>query len=184
MKDNDLRQDDIRLLTPPFALWIITPERRWRMGVSLKVRLKIEQNLATVNLRITAHILARARSAVNKSEVILEVGAEGGNITLYGVRDSDGWRYSTSVLDQTPSLLPDECDEPEIRKESEVVNSWEAALRLIDRYPWHKLFPLTVHPEFCEQVWAAVQNRFASDRRPAEYWQLERWRELCEPRLL
>src|SRR6516164_9583307 len=26
MKDNDLRQDDIRLLTPPFALWIITLE--------------------------------------------------------------------------------------------------------------------------------------------------------------
>ena len=76
---------------------------------------------------------------MNKSEVILEVGAEGGAITLYGVRDLDGWRYSTSVLDQTPSLLPDEFDEPEIRKDSEVVNSWEAALRLIDRYPWHSL---------------------------------------------
>ena len=83
---------------------------------------------------------------MNKSEVILEVGAEGGAITLYGVRDLDGWRYSTSVLDQTPSLLPDEFDEPEIRKDSEVVNSWEAALRLIDRYPWHRLSPLTVPP--------------------------------------
>jgi len=41
---------------------------------------------------------------VNKSEVILEVGAEGGAIALYGVRDADGWRYSSSVLDQTPSL--------------------------------------------------------------------------------
>jgi precorrin-6B methylase 2 len=74
--------------------------------------LKIAQNLATVKLWITAHILAQA--AVNKSEVILQVGAEGGAITLYGVRDPDGWRYS--VLDQTPSLLPDEFDEPEIRK--------------------------------------------------------------------
>src|SRR5262245_43693818 len=69
-------------------------------------------------------------------------------------------------------------------KDSEVVNSWEAALRLIDRYPWHKLSPLTVHPEFCERVWAAVQNRFGSDRRPEEDWRLERWRELCASRLL
>jgi hypothetical protein len=117
---------------------------------------------------------------VNKSEVILEVGAELGGINLYGARDPDGWRYFTSMVDQTPDLL----DEPEIRRDSEVVNSWEAALRLIDRYPLHRLHPLTVHPEFCERVWAAVQNRFASDRRPVENWQLERWRELCAPRLL
>ena len=121
---------------------------------------------------------------MNKSEVILEVGAEGGAITLYGVRDPEGWRYSTSVIDQTPALLPDEFDEPGIRKDSEVVNSWEAALRLIDRYPWHRLYPLTVHPEFCEPVWAAVQNRFGSGRRPEKDRQLERWRELCAPRLL
>jgi hypothetical protein len=121
---------------------------------------------------------------MNESEVILKVGAEGGAITLYGVRDLDGWRYSTSVLDQTPSLLPDEFDEPEIRKGSEVVNSWEAALRLIDRYPWHRLSPLTVRQEFCERVWVAVQDRFGRDRRSTKDWQLERWRELCTPRLL
>ena len=62
---------------------------------------------------------------MNKSEIILKVGAEGGAITLYGVRDLDGWRYLTSALDQTPSLLPDEYDEPKNRKDSEVVNSWE-----------------------------------------------------------
>ena len=44
-------------------------------------------NSAKANLWITAHILVQARSAVNKSEVILEFGAEGGAITLYGVRD-------------------------------------------------------------------------------------------------
>jgi hypothetical protein len=75
-----------------------------------EIRLKIEQNLARANLRITAHILAQARSAVNKSEVILEVGGEGG-ITLYGLRDPVGWRPA-SVLDKTPSLLPGEFDEP------------------------------------------------------------------------
>ena len=36
----------------------------------------------------------------------------------------------------------------------------------------------------CERIWAAVQNRFGSDQRPAKDWELERWRELCAPRLL
>src|SRR5262249_26030188 len=96
--------------------------------------------------------LTQGRSAVNKSEVILEVGAEGGAITLYGVRAPDGWRFSTSMLDQTPSLLPDAFHEQGSRKDYEGVNPWEAALRLIDRYPWHRLHPLTVHPEFGERV--------------------------------
>jgi hypothetical protein len=70
------------------------------------------------------------------------------------------------------------------QRSSEVVNSWEAALRLIDRYPWHRLSPLTVHPEFCERVWVAVQERFGRDRRSTKDCQLERWREPCTPRLL
>jgi hypothetical protein len=109
---------------------------------------------------------------VNQSEVILQVGAEGGAITLYGIREGSGWRYSPLVIDQTPSLL----DEPEIRRESAVVQSWQAALRLVDEYPWHRLAPLTVHPEFRERIWAAVQQRFrnASDR-----GHHERWRKLC-----
>jgi hypothetical protein len=41
-----------------------------------------------------------------------------------------------------------------------VVNSWEAALRLIDRYPWHRLYPLTVHPEFCERGLSCRANPF------------------------
>jgi hypothetical protein len=104
---------------------------------------------------------------VSESEVILEVRAEGGAITLYGVRDPDGWRYFTSALDQAPALLPGEFEEPGIRKDSEVANSWEAALRLIDRYPWHRHYPLTVHPEFCERVWAACRTGSAAieDRR-------------------
>ena len=152
-------------------------------GTSLKGKLKIEQNLATVHgdHSIVDHstLLAEARSAVNKSEIILEVGAEGGSITLYGLQDPDGWRYFTSIIiDQTPLLLPDEFDEPQIEKASGVVNCWEAALKLIDRYPWHRLYPLTVHPEFCERVWAAVQDRFGSDASSPNDWQLERWRDL------
>jgi hypothetical protein len=99
-------------------------------------------------------------------------------ITLYGRRASTGWLYSAKAIDQTPGLLPEEFDGPEIRKELGMVDSWDAALRLIDRYPWHRLYPLVVHPEFRARIWAAVQNRFEGDQGFAET-EIERWRDLC-----
>jgi hypothetical protein len=80
----------------------------------------------------------------NKSEVIVEVGGEGGSITLYGVRTERGWCFSRESIDWTPELL----DEERVHKRSSVVDNWEAALDLLDRYPWPKLVPIAVHPEF------------------------------------
>ena len=75
-------------------------------------------------------------------EVVLEVGAEMGSITLYGWRHGDGWRYAISTVDhQTPMLLDEEVDNAEVRPSSAKVNTWEAALHLMDRYPWHKPSP-------------------------------------------
>ena len=57
-------------------------------------------------------------------EVIMEIGAEGGSITLFGVNSPRGWLYSRSVGDWTPELI----DEERIQHDSNVVNIWEAAL--------------------------------------------------------
>ena len=43
-----------------------------------------------------------------KSELILEMGAEGGSIKLLGTRVPNGWRFRISTLDITPSLLTEE----------------------------------------------------------------------------
>jgi len=94
----------------------------------------------------------------NEPEVILEIGAEGGSITLYGIPHGTGWRYSTSVVDSTLSFVSDEPKDSEYRRDSKWVQSWDAALRLIDRNPWHRLYALTVHPEFRERVWAAISS--------------------------
>jgi hypothetical protein len=77
---------------------------------------------------------------------------------------------------------PDEFDELEYQRDSDCVYSWDAALRLIDRYPWHRLYALTVHPQFKARVWTAVQLRVARDERP-DHHALERWRELCAEKL-
>ena len=81
---------------------------------------------------------------MNRSEVILELMAECGSITLYCARTPEGWQFSRNVMDQTPMLL----DEPGIEHDSEEVKSWSAALKLLDKYPWHHFSPTQVHPEF------------------------------------
>ena len=56
MEDNDLRQGYIRLSNTSSCALDYYFRAAMASGASLKIRLKIEQNLATVNLRITAHI--------------------------------------------------------------------------------------------------------------------------------
>lgn len=77
-------------------------------------------------------------------EAIVQVGAEGGSITLYGMRSPTGWRYQRNVVDQTLAML----DEEEIRYDSPFCSAWDEAVALLDRYLWHRLIRLRVRPEF------------------------------------
>jgi hypothetical protein len=92
---------------------------------------------------------------MKQNEVIIEVGAEGGSLALYGFRTERGWSFMRKVIDWTPELI----DEERIQKKSAVVDSWEAALELLDRYHWPKLSPIFIHPDFRQQIWIAVQER-------------------------
>ncbi len=110
---------------------------------------------------------------MNKSEVILELGAEGGSITLYGMQTEGGWVFSRNVIDWTPELVGEE----RVQHKSPVVHSWGAALALLDQYPWQTLFPLVVHPEFSKRIWSAVQSRSKNDQDSSFY--IERWQSIC-----
>jgi hypothetical protein len=79
-------------------------------------------------------------------QVILQLGAEGGSITLYGMETERGWLFSRNVSDWT-----------RIQHKSPVVDSWDAAVDLLDQYPWQRLSPLMIHPEFSERIWSALQ---------------------------
>ncbi|MCU1340938.1 MAG: hypothetical protein JWN92_361, partial [Candidatus Acidoferrum typicum] len=46
---------------------------------------------------------------MSSEEIIVKVGAEGGDLTLYGARSGNGWLFSLNVFDCT-SLLLDEDD--------------------------------------------------------------------------
>ena len=111
---------------------------------------------------------------MGQPQVIVQVGAEGGKLTLYGLYTNEGWVFMQKMFDQTPPELGD----PSIQHRSGTVGSWPEALGLLGRYPWHRLHPLSVHPEFREPIWEAVLSRFRAENEsnPAG---LAPWKVLC-----
>ena len=118
------------------------------------------------------------------SEIILRIAAEGGGITLVGIRKEGGWLFRRDVRDWTPELL----DEDWLAHESRPVDSWEAALDLLDQYPWHVLSPITIHPAFRKAVFDAIEvrydagadpsnDKFAPAKRSSSNY--EKWQRLC-----
>jgi hypothetical protein len=94
--------------------------------------------------------------------LILEVGADGGSIMLFGRKSGGGYLFT--VTTNEVALLDDD----------EVYSSpsrpwvpWEEALQQLDTYPWVQLYPLSVHPEFQSAVKAALKERGISGRSKA-----------------
>jgi hypothetical protein len=123
------------------------------------------------------------RVAADGSVVILQAGTEGGDVTLVGrVTDATGvWAFARVTVDQIEALFGDsgvEITAPPALKPEDWVDGWEEGLRLMDRYPWARLHPLAVHPEFIDRVRVAVEARLADvDPSDAE-WAREKWERL------
>jgi hypothetical protein len=95
-------------------------------------------------------------------ETILDLRAEGGSITLLGLRGSDGLRKF--VLEKNEAvlrdMLPDEEFEGEAVVRSSPVTSWEAIVSLLNQNQhWHRLSPITIHPYFENRILALVYER-------------------------
>jgi hypothetical protein len=119
------------------------------------------------------------------AEIILEALAEGGSLTLLGIKAANGWRFRLVRDESTLADLLSEEDRQgiEFRSESEWVSSWQGALALLDKYRWHRLHALEVHPDFRQQIWTAVQARAARVAGQGDAWwvrwHLDRWQRVC-----
>jgi hypothetical protein len=96
-----------------------------------------------------------------KSEIILKVGAAGGTLTLFGSKLPDGqWKFfmernETAALD----LLPEEEREgfkPISKTKS--LQTIEDGFLALNKYPWFKLLPLEIHPEFFDRILKEVKQ--------------------------
>jgi len=108
-----------------------------------------------------------------ENEEIVVAGCDGGSVTLFGMRQDRGWLYHCHLSDSI-AYMSDEG--PQIERDSEVVSTWAAALKLLDKYHFNHLYPLTVHPEFRSKVLKAVLSRNIRDH---DDYGAAQWHEVC-----
>lgn len=112
---------------------------------------------------------------LNYRQVILEVGAEGGSITLWGREASTGrWLFAVGTNESAAMELLDDEDAvtfetPDLRW----TDNWQEAVKCLDAYPWQRLCPLVVHPEFRDRIRNVLQGKHL------EGPYAERWEAMC-----
>ncbi len=95
-------------------------------------------------------------------EIVLEVGADGGTVTLFRERIAQGdWQFGMGTDE---SALYDASDEhrgelADYHSRTAYVHSFGEATTLLDKYPWVELYPLHVDPEFLDAVLLEVRKR-------------------------
>jgi hypothetical protein len=102
-------------------------------------------------------------------QVIIELGAEGGSLTLMGnlaVDEADS--FWLNAYDCSFNTLPDENVPPSTTVSSRV-STWDDAMALLDAYPyWTKFYPLAIHPDFKEKLFVELCLREEPER--VEEW--------------
>jgi len=127
-------------------------------------------------------------SAPPVSETIIRTLDDELSTLLSAVQGPSGWTAFTIVSEDHPPLemLGDAAgEEPETMvKFAGPAETWEGALELLDRFVWHVLTPVYVHPDFRQAVLAVVRERAADKNDPCaeivEYW-LPNWELKCSP---
>jgi hypothetical protein len=110
------------------------------------------------------------------NEVIVKIAGEGGSIVLYGLRDKSRWLFSRELIDLGKKMPGN----PLADQKQMIAKSLSDGLKLLDRYPWHRLSPILVHPEFRADILAAVTERCAKLPKGENYVQ-HKWEKLCAP---
>ena len=98
----------------------------------------------------------------DEQELILKIGAAGGLLSVWSVNAQDGTR--SFLVKRDESTLMDFMDKEDSSNfnycsETGQFRSFDDALGVLDRYPWHRLYPLFVHRDFIDLVLKAVENR-------------------------
>lgn len=109
--------------------------------------------------------------------LVVRVGGEGGGLSLYDSLSSVMPNYVLTIVDHT-LLFIDEGDVTD--GERGRAKSWRGALKLLDIYPWHMLYPLQVHPAYRKRILGAALRRLARENSTHAARRLEAWKALCQ----
>jgi len=110
---------------------------------------------------------------VSSEELILEVGAEGGSLAIWSL-DTEGFPEQF-VVKRNEAALGNLLSEEDaagmsLNEESNTLRSFDEALRTLGHYPWHRFYPLHVHPRFVDAVLREVTRLGGTE-------QAERWKQ-------
>jgi hypothetical protein len=93
-------------------------------------------------------------------EIILKVASEGGSLTLERETKDGQWRFHIRTEETALFDMLSEEDRSGIPfAQAAHADSFEAALSLLDEYPWITLQPIEVQPHFVEAILSAVKKR-------------------------
>ena len=105
----------------------------------------------------------------NGQTVIIEIGAEGGSIKVLARTGADGKpEYCVMLRDQTFTFLAEDEAGNVIKRNTEWTESWDDAVAALGRWPWPRLSPRYVDPEYRARVLAAAREYMGRDGRPVD----------------
>lgn len=110
---------------------------------------------------------------LGEAQIIVKVAGHEGSVLLMGKQLPAGgkWVYWLES-DKSPNIG---VSNPLPGAENQV-DSWQAALVLLDTVPWPAMYPISVHPQFRIPLWRALFHRKASHE------DLKDWRKICYPK--
>ena len=95
----------------------------------------------------------------DSEEVLLEIGTEGGSLIILRVRGPEGtWKFIFITDESTMAEFLDLDDQIELVKKYPPVDTFEEAVQLMNKYPWHEMHVVTIHPEYAEVIQAEKQK--------------------------
>jgi hypothetical protein len=113
--------------------------------------------------------------------IIVQVGAEGGDVKLLGRRNTQlQWEFRRVTADSSWSMLDEELDpNPPPAPNPVWVATWGEAMALLDRYPWAQLHPLSVQAEFQADVLVEVTRRLLDAPVTRRDQRMAQWFTVC-----
>jgi hypothetical protein len=100
-------------------------------------------------------------------QTVFEVGGEGGSLSIVRQRNQKGkWEFWAARDETAVSELLSKGDlgnEADLVHRAVRVKRFQNALHSLDKFPWFRLFPMKVHPEFAKNVLREVETRGGSE---------------------
>ena len=113
--------------------------------------------------------MKRLLNEVPGREIVLQVGAEGGSLTIVRYHVSgEKWQFAFIRDESTLADFLGEEDQEDLLEALDSIATFEGAIALMNKYPWLDLYPLVVNPEYANEVMEIIER--SGNPRAKDMW--------------